>query len=154
MRARFFGMLSVVLVVLGGCGASVQFTQERNAAKYKALKLGTPVQIVDKISDLPPPVAVLGSMALTTKKLEDKSAVEGEFKRTALRYGCDAVAEIANTVDEKKSSKEVKKLKPDGTFVMEIQETVALTVHWTARCVRTAAVGLNESPVQAHENTT
>lgn len=112
MRARFVGMIGLLVAILGGCGASVQFTPERNSAKYKALKLGTAVQIVDKVSDLAPPFAVLGTMAATTKKLEDKPAVEQEFKKTALRYGCDAVAEVSNTVDEKRSSKEVKSLNP------------------------------------------
>ncbi|MEY3013898.1 MAG: hypothetical protein RIT45_2633 [Pseudomonadota bacterium] len=130
------------LVTLGaGCGG-VQFDRTSGAFKYRALPVGTPVQVVESASALPQPQVDVGELRWKQEgsaPAPDRKGATERFVRHAGRYGCDAVVGLKVESAEKKTVKKTKKLGADGKPVYEETEVSTFSHAFTARCVRTAA---------------
>lgn len=149
-RTRTVLLLAVLLggSALGGCGG-VQFDRTDGAFKYRALPVGTPVQVVGSTMQLAQPVADIGELQWAQEGAEPKpneAEASKRFVKHAGRYGCDAVVGLASKTEEKKSIKKTKKLGADGKPVYEETEVSTYKHTYTARCVRTNAApgGLQE----------
>ncbi len=141
------------VALLAGCGG-VQFDRTAGAFKYRALPVGTPVQVVDTASALPQPQVDVGALRWLQEGAAaepDRKAATDRFVRHAGRYGCDAVVGLKVESAEKKSIKKTKKLGPDGKPVYEETEVSTFSHAFSARCVRTAAApgGLQDTGTEA-----
>ena len=121
-----------------------QFVREPGAPKYKALHYTHPVMVAPRLDMLPEPRQLVGVMETLTKGGPgDRSKVAGKFRSEARKYGCDAVAEVAFDVIEKKGTRPVRTLGKDGRPETVQEPFVVRDYHWTGKCVRTADVGLD-----------
>lgn len=133
-------LLCVLAIAAVGCGGAA-LTREPGAKKYRPLPLGTPVRVAGTPEELPQPVEILGTLKLvttTTDPAPNGTDATEELRRVAAGYGCDAVAAIVPTTQEKVFKRKVRELGSDGQPVYKEEEKKSYEHTWTARCVRTA----------------
>lgn len=127
--------------LVGACGGSLGFRRDDSAPRYKALAYNFPVAVVATMAELQQPIQVLGTFTVVSRS-DDRGAAESTFKKSAPKYGCDAVAGVAATMEEKKAMRAVKTMGKDGKPESRQEEYVIRTWRWSGQCVRTSAVGL------------
>lgn len=132
------GLLLVTFVA--GC-AGVKMQRASGAHRYRALPLGTEVKVVGAELQLATPFTVIGGLRWllrTAQQEPDTKSAERKLKRTAAKYGCDAVVGLAVTSEERKSHKKVTTIGEGGKRVTSMKESIVWVHTFAARCVRTA----------------
>lgn len=153
---RSLSHLSVISLVafaglaIGGCGSAVQLERTPGGTRYKAVPYKTEIKQVETADGLAQPTAVVGVLRADTRRgEEDRGQVQRLFLREAALAGCDAIVGLKAEIEEKKSTKTVDQLGEGGKMVKVQKEVVARTAHWTAQCVRTAALGVDSAAPEA-----
>lgn len=124
------------------CGGPT-FVRDVAVAPYKPLPAGAIVRIVPNVTDLPPPVEVLGELVVVSKQGEaDRPQVEKHFQDMARRIGCDVIAEVAVADDPQQTTRVVKIADAKGNLVTTQEPVLKHRWAWHGRCVRTAGAGL------------
>jgi uncharacterized protein YbjQ (UPF0145 family) len=134
-------VLTLVVVLVSACGG-VQFDRSGGAHKYRALPVGTEVRVVGATLELAQPVVDIGELAWlekSTNATPNEAEATKRFVRHASRYGCDAVAGLKFTTEEKKTVKKAKSLGPDGKPIYKETEISSYAHDFRARCIRTSA---------------
>ena len=129
--------LALLALVASGCGAAA-FERSGNAKKYRPLPLGATVRIVDKASELTQPVEEIGVLRTTTRgDPANRMEAEETFKTHALRYGCDAVADVQSSRREIQITKRTKTIGHNGIPIYTDEKVIAAEHDWTGHCLRT-----------------
>lgn len=130
----------------GGCGSAVQLERTPGIARYKAVPYKTEIKQVETADGLAQPTALIGVLRANTRRgEEDRGQVQRLFLREAALAGCDAIVGLKADIEEKKATKTVDQLGEGGKMVKVQKEVVSRTAHWTAQCVRTAALGVDSA---------
>lgn len=126
-----------VIAVLGAC-SSTQFVARKDVSRYKPLPRGASVAVVETVTELPPPIVVLGALEMTTRsevEQPDAARAESLLKQQAAHYGCDALAELS------RSSQAVRRAAGSQSTSKKSAATSERFLYehlWRAYCVRTA----------------
>lgn len=143
-RVAAVAVAAVVSAGLAGCGGAVQLERTPGGTRYKAVPYKTEIKQVETTDGLPQPLALVGVLRTDTRRgEEDRAQVQRLFLREAALAGCDALVGLKADIEEKKSTKTVDQLGEGGKMVKVQKEVVSRTAHWSAQCVRTAALGVD-----------
>ncbi|GEM_PF-3365699 len=144
------------LVLTTACGGAIRLNRQAGAHKYRALPLGTPIQVVETESQLGIKFAVIGGLRwkVTSSHAEpDLQKAKQRFGTHAPRYGCDVVAGVQVKSSSKTTKKRVRELGADGKTTHTMKDVTRYTHEYTGRCVRSekAPGGLVEGSEQTAE---
>ncbi len=134
-------LATVAILAIATACAGVKMNRASGAHRYRPLPLGTEVKVVGTEMQLGAPHVVIGELKWllrTSNEQPDKAKAEIKLKKTAAKFGCDAMVGMAVASEAKKSFKKVATVGEGGKRIINKKEVTTFHHTFTARCVRTA----------------
>lgn len=141
MRALLLSALLSATVALSAsaCGGSVNFQRNSDTSQYRSLPRGSEIAVLAGRQEIPVPSVVLGALEVETSgEQPERELAIAKFKQHAEHYGCDAIAAIKVSEEQRTIMKKEKVKSESGPPKWVNVEHKIPYYRWSAECVRTA----------------